>query len=96
MAEQSGMAPEQLRKLEEQAAESGMRTMWKGVKLEVESVVRETAERVLSEPGVPKAKLEMRAAALELMAEVCLYWSGGLSVMLITGVPIDKERRRGG
>lgn len=29
VAEQSGMAPEDLRKLEEQAAEQGLRTMWK-------------------------------------------------------------------
>lgn len=28
-AEQSGMSPEALKKLEEQAAEQGMRTMWK-------------------------------------------------------------------
>jgi hypothetical protein len=36
----------------------------------VESVIRETADKVLSEPGVPKEKLAMRTAALELMAEV--------------------------
>lgn len=29
LAEQSGMAAEDLRKLEEQAAEQGLRTMWK-------------------------------------------------------------------
>lgn len=43
-----------------------------GAKLEVESVVRETAEKVLSEPGVPKEKLAMRAVALDMMAEVSL------------------------
>lgn len=70
LAEQSGLTPEQMRKLEEQAADQGMRTMWKGVKLEVESVVREAAEKVLAEPGVPKRTLELRAAALNLMGQV--------------------------
>lgn len=84
-AEQSGMAPEDLRKLEEHAAEQGLRTMWKvclplypydyalirqGVKLEVESVTRETAEKVLTEPGVPREKLAMRMVALDLLADV--------------------------
>ncbi|WWC92369.1 uncharacterized protein L201_007326 [Kwoniella dendrophila CBS 6074] len=71
-AEHSGMSPEELRKLEEQAAEQGIRTLWKGAKLEVESVVRETCERVLTEPSVPKEKLHMRAHALGLMAEAYL------------------------
>lgn len=44
--------------------------MKKGVKLEVESVVREAAERVLSEPNVTKEKLALRVAALQLMSEV--------------------------
>lgn len=46
------------------------RLMTQGAKLEVESVVRETSEKVLSEPGVSREKLALRAAALELMAEV--------------------------
>ncbi|WWD07270.1 hypothetical protein V865_005367 [Kwoniella europaea PYCC6329] len=71
-AEQSGMAPEELRKLEEQAAEQGIRTLWKGAKLEVESVVRETCEKVLTEPSIPKEKLHMRAYALGLMADAYL------------------------
>ncbi|ORY31242.1 putative chaperone regulator [Naematelia encephala] len=71
-AEGMGMSAEAMRKLEEQAAEQGMRTMWKGVKLEVESVVREAAERVLSEQGVNKDKLALRATALHLMSEAFL------------------------
>ncbi|WVF68018.1 hypothetical protein IAT40_002780 [Kwoniella sp. CBS 6097] len=71
-AEQSGMAPEQLRKLEEQAAEQGMRTLWKGAKLEVEGIIRETCDKVLSDPSVPKEKRDMRALALGLMAEAYL------------------------
>ncbi|KAK4689264.1 hypothetical protein P7C73_g860, partial [Tremellales sp. Uapishka_1] len=71
-AEQSGMAPEELKKLEEQAAEQGMRTLWKGAKLEVESVVRETCERVLTDPSVSKEKLHLRAVALNFMGEAFL------------------------
>lgn len=69
-AEQSGMSADELRKLEEQAAEQGMRTMWKGVKLEVESVIRDTCEKVLSDSTLPKEKLHLRAVALGLMGEV--------------------------
>lgn len=80
-AEQSGMSPEDLRKLEEQAAEQGMRTLWKGAKLEVESVIRETCDRVLGDPSVSREKRDLRAAALGLMGEVscrgflrCVAW----------------------
>ncbi|WRT70758.1 uncharacterized protein IL334_007757 [Kwoniella shivajii] len=72
LAEQSGMPAADLRKLEEQAAEQGIRTLWKGAKLEVESVVRETCERVLTDSTIPKEKLHMRAYALGLMAEAFL------------------------
>ncbi|TYJ55225.1 hypothetical protein B9479_004055 [Cryptococcus floricola] len=68
-AEQSGIAPEELRKLEEQASEQGLRTMWKGVKLEVESVIRETCDAVLTDPNVSKEKLHLRAVALGMMGE---------------------------
>jgi hypothetical protein len=70
-AEHSGLSPEQLRKLEEQAAEQGIRTLWKGAKLEVESVVREAADKVLSDPAVSAEKRHLRAIALGYMAEVC-------------------------
>lgn len=118
-AEAAGLSQDQMRKLEEQAAEQGMRTLWKvrpcsaggvmhvkagrpcssslvcchdmpalrshprycsdaadarvqGAKLEVEAVVRDTCEQILTEPGVPKDKLVLRAVALELAAEAFL------------------------
>ena len=85
-AESAGLSAEQMRKLEEQAAEQGMRTLWKvrlatgweiglmekGAKLEVEAVVREACEQVLTEPGVPRDKLVMRATALNLAADAFL------------------------
>ena len=53
----------------------GMRALWKGAKLEVESVVREVADRVLFngegvEEGkkVGKGKLRDRAVALEIVS----------------------------
>ncbi|WWD20761.1 hypothetical protein CI109_105238 [Kwoniella shandongensis] len=72
LAEQSGMSPEDLRKLEEQASEQGLRTLWKGAKLEVESVVRETCDKVLAEGGLSKEKLHLRAVALGYMGEAFL------------------------
>ena len=46
-AEQSGMTPEQLKKLEEQAAEQGIRTLWK-VSGEFRAAVPFSATQVLS------------------------------------------------
>lgn len=38
----------------------------------MESVVRETCELILTEPGVPREKLVLRAAALEIAADAFL------------------------
>lgn len=43
-----------------------------GAKLEVEAVVREACEQVLTDPSVPREKLVLRATALELAAEAFL------------------------
>jgi hypothetical protein len=40
--------------------------------LEVEAVVREACEQVLTDPSVPREKLVLRATALELAAEAFL------------------------
>lgn len=71
-AEQSGMPPEELRKLEEQATEQGLRTLWKGAKLEVESVVREVCDRVLADTNATAEKRQLRAVALSLMGDAFL------------------------
>ena len=68
-AEKAGISPEELRKLEEQAAEQGMRTLWKGAKLEVESVIREACDKVLSDPTASRQTRQLRAAAMNLMGE---------------------------
>ncbi|KAF7416223.1 hypothetical protein PC9H_002488 [Pleurotus ostreatus] len=69
-AEKAGnLSPEEKRKLEEQAAEKGLQALFKGTKLEIESVLRETCDRVLSDPSVPREKLQLRAVALQLLGE---------------------------
>jgi len=48
----------------------GMRTIWKGAKLEVESVIRETCDKVLNDSNVDEKKRYMRSVGLKLMGEV--------------------------
>ncbi|CAE6409884.1 unnamed protein product [Rhizoctonia solani] len=71
-AEKSGMNPEQKKKLEEQAAEKGLRALFKGAKLEIESVLRETCDRVLADPTLQSSKLHLRAEALQILGEAYL------------------------
>jgi hypothetical protein len=47
--------------------------------LEVESIVRETSEKVLSDPTVSREKRELRAVALGMMGEVSLTGHRGES-----------------
>lgn len=47
-----------------------MQALFKGAKLEIESVLRETCDRVLSpDPPVSQNKLVLRATALDIMGE---------------------------
>ncbi|CAE6386850.1 unnamed protein product [Rhizoctonia solani] len=71
-AEKSGMSPEEKKKLEEQAAEKGLRALFKGAKLEIESVLRETCDRVLADPTLQSSKLHLRAEALQILGEAYL------------------------
>lgn len=47
-----------------------MRTIWKGAKLEVESVIRETCDKVLNDATVTEKKRYMRSVGLKIMGEV--------------------------
>ncbi|GAA5939863.1 hypothetical protein JCM3775_007131 [Rhodotorula graminis] len=74
-AEQSGLPEEEKRKLEDKAAQMGLHALFKGAKLEVESVVREVCDRLLltlaaEEANVPLATLRKRAVALGILGEV--------------------------
>ncbi|TDL20410.1 DnaJ-domain-containing protein [Rickenella mellea] len=69
-AEKAGnLSPEEKKRLEEQAAEKGLQALFKGAKLEIESVLRETCDRVLANPSVPPQKLYLRAVALQMMGD---------------------------
>ncbi|KII84729.1 hypothetical protein PLICRDRAFT_146200 [Plicaturopsis crispa FD-325 SS-3] len=72
-AEKAGnLSPEEKKRLEESAAEKGLQALFKGTKLEIESVLRETCDRVLSDPNIPPAKAELRAVALQVLGEAYL------------------------
>lgn len=49
-----------------------MRTIWKGAKLEVESVIRETCDKVLNDATVTEKKRYMRSVGLKIMGEVSI------------------------
>ncbi|KAJ7119499.1 DnaJ-domain-containing protein [Mycena epipterygia] len=69
-AERAGnLSPEDKKKLEEQAAEKGLQALFKGAKLEIESVLRETCERVLEDPTITREKANLRAVAMQMLGE---------------------------
>ncbi|KAG6833157.1 hypothetical protein H0H87_010544 [Tephrocybe sp. NHM501043] len=69
-AEKAGnLTPEEKKKLEEQAAEKGLQALFKGTKLEIESVLRETCDRVLEDPNISRDKAQLRAVALQILGE---------------------------
>ncbi|KAL4065560.1 X-domain of DnaJ-containing-domain-containing protein [Scleroderma yunnanense] len=69
-AEKAGnLTPDEKKRLEEQAAEKGLQALFKGTKLEIESVLRETCDRVLENPSVPRTKTLLRAVALQILGE---------------------------
>ncbi|ESK98220.1 chaperone regulator [Moniliophthora roreri MCA 2997] len=69
-AEKAGnLSPEEKQKLEEQAAEKGLQALFKGAKLEIESVLRETCDRVLEDPSISRDKALFRATALQMLGE---------------------------
>lgn len=47
-----------------------MRALFKGAKLEVESVIREVSERTLYDPAISKQTQRLRAEALGIVGEV--------------------------
>ncbi|KAF8344396.1 DnaJ-domain-containing protein [Amanita rubescens] len=63
-----GLSPEERKKLEEQAAEKGVQALFKGTKLEVESVLREVCDRLL-DAGAGRDKVLLRAIALQILGE---------------------------
>jgi len=69
-AEQSGnLSADEKKRLEEQAAEKGLHALFKGTKLEIDSVLRETCDRVLNDPAISSNTAVLRAAALQILGE---------------------------
>jgi len=63
------LSPDEKKRLEESAAEKGLQALFKGTKLEVESVLRETCDRILEDPQLPATKANLRAIALQILGE---------------------------
>lgn len=59
-----GISEERKKELEEEAARKGLRALFKGAKLEVESVIREVCDRILEDPKITREKSRKRAVAL--------------------------------
>lgn len=69
-AEKAGnLSPEERKRLEESAAEKGLQALFKGAKLEIESVLRETCDRVLGNPSLTPKKRHLRAMALQILGD---------------------------
>lgn len=47
-----------------------MKALWKGAKLETESILREVTDRVLADASVSKQTQRLRAQALTIVGEV--------------------------
>lgn len=69
-AEKAGnLSPEDKKRLEDQAAEKVLQTLFKGTKLEIESVLRETCDRILEESSLARNKAQLAAIALQILGE---------------------------
>ncbi|KAK7462901.1 DnaJ-like protein [Stygiomarasmius scandens] len=69
-AEKAGnLSPEEKQKLEESAAEKGLQALFKGAKLEIESVLREVCDRLLEDASIPREKIHLRAVGLQILGE---------------------------
>ncbi|CAG8683575.1 4356_t:CDS:2 [Funneliformis caledonium] len=69
-AEQEGLNDVEKSKLEEATANKGLTALWKGSKLEVEGVLREVCDRVLSDSKESKEVLIKRAEGLKIIGAV--------------------------
>ncbi|KAJ3725453.1 X-domain of DnaJ-containing-domain-containing protein [Lentinula raphanica] len=84
-AEKAGnLSPSERQKLEEQAAEKGLQALFKGAKLEIDSVLREVCDRVLEDPNVGRDKAVLRAAALQMLGEAYVNVGTGKGVQAYT------------
>ncbi|KAK9696193.1 DnaJ-like protein [Basidiobolus ranarum] len=66
-ADKKGLDAEARTALEEQAAQKGLNALWRGSKLEVESVLRDVCDNVLGDPSCPRHVIKKRAQALKII-----------------------------
>ncbi|OMJ25721.1 putative J domain-containing protein [Smittium culicis] len=69
-AEKNGLSDEMRAKLEEEAMRKGLEAMWRGGKLEIESILREVCDAVLYDSSVSKSICKKRAVALKTIGKV--------------------------
>ncbi|EJT98184.1 DnaJ-domain-containing protein [Dacryopinax primogenitus] len=68
-SEKKGLTEADKKRLEEQAAEKALQALFKGARLEIQSILRETCDRVLSAPEVSREKRQLRAVGLLILGE---------------------------
>ncbi|CAO3595096.1 unnamed protein product [Absidia cylindrospora] len=66
-AEEKGLPEEERQKLEEEAAAKGLQAIWRGSKLEVESVLRDVCDKVLADPTASRETRKQRAIGLRMI-----------------------------
>ncbi|KZO97306.1 DnaJ-domain-containing protein [Calocera viscosa TUFC12733] len=68
-SEKKGLTEADKKKLEEQAAEKALQALFKGARLEIQSILRETCDRVLSQPDITREKRQLRAVGLGILGD---------------------------
>ncbi|KAI8074011.1 X-domain of DnaJ-containing-domain-containing protein [Gongronella butleri] len=89
-AEEKGLSDEERQRLETEAAEKGLQAIWRGSKLEVESVLRDVCDVVLSDATASKETRKQRAIALKIIGGI--FQKVRLDVT--PEIQLDKENKR--
>ncbi|CAO3628656.1 unnamed protein product [Cunninghamella blakesleeana] len=69
-ADEKGLSEEERQKLEEEAAAKGLQAIWRGSKLEVESVLRDVCDKVLNDATATKETRKERAVGLKMIGAI--------------------------
>ncbi|ORX92770.1 DnaJ-domain-containing protein [Basidiobolus meristosporus CBS 931.73] len=69
-ADKKGLDDNARAALEEQAAQKGLNAIWRGSKLEVESVIRDVCDKVLGDRSCPRPVIKKRAQALKMIGHI--------------------------
>jgi len=69
-AEQTGASEAEKEKLQEEAVKKGTDAIWKGSKLEIESVVKSVCDKTLADVRAEKVVLRQRSEALKIIGDI--------------------------